>query len=258
MELFCHALGEGPPIVILHGLFGISDNWITVGKVLAEKFRVIIPDLRNHGRSPHSNAFGFIPMCDDLLELLEKYSIERTILLGHSLGGKLAMHFAVKYPGMVEKLVVVDISPGQTQVRQVHIRMLEAMQSVDFDKVNSRSGVEQAINGIITDRVLQLFVLKNLIRVGTNRFTWRINLKSIRENLDEIMEAVPANLPFQKDTLFIRGGDSDYIRDEDIPLISAIFPDYRLKTIPGAGHWVHSDQPEEFILCLLKFLEQKG
>jgi esterase len=255
MELFRHTLGEGPPLLILHGLFGISDNWMTIGKVLSDTHRVIIPDLRNHGRSPHAEAFGFIPMCDDLLELLEELNLLKVSLMGHSMGGKLAMHFAMHYPEMVDKLVVVDISPGQTRVRQNHLKILQAMKSVNFDLVETRQEVDRILAGFVPSESIRLFILKNLVRVDRHRLAWRINLHAIELNLDEIMEGVPAASPFRNQTLFIRGGESDYILDEDIKLISELFPGYRLKTIPNAGHWVHADQPEQFIAEAQEFLK---
>ncbi len=254
MKLFHYTLGEGKPLLILHGLFGISDNWMGIGKVLAENFRVIIPDLRNHGRSPHADAFGYPPMCDDLLELMEGLDLQRVILLGHSMGGKLAMHFALQYQEMVSKLVVVDISPRHTRARQIHFRMMQAMKSVNFDTVSSRQEVENILSNQIESKALRLFILKNLIRIDPNRFAWRPYIKAIEHNIDNIMKGIPEETPFHQPTLFIRGQLSDYITDEDIPAIRAIFPDHRIETIADAGHWVHADQPEAFLYVLMGFL----
>jgi esterase len=254
VKLFRHTLGDGPPLVILHGLFGISDNWMSVGKALAGCYRVIIPDLRNHGRSPHAEAFGYFPMMEDLLEMLEESDYQSVILLGHSMGGKLAMHFAVQYPEMVQKLIVVDISPRQTRVRQTHLRMLHAMNAIDFDQITSRQEVEMILADHIETEALRLFVMKNLIRIDRQRFAWRINLGAIERNIDEIMEGIPAGSGFDQPTLFIRGGDSDYITGEDLPVIRMMFPHHQMVTIPEAGHWVHADQPEEFLMILMNFL----
>lgn len=254
MKLFRHTLGEGPPLVILHGLFGISDNWMSVGKALAEKYHVIIPDLRNHGRSPHAEAFGYFPMKEDLLEMLEELDIKSFILIGHSMGGKLAMHFAVQYPEMVQKLIVVDISPRQTRVRQTHLRMLHAMNSINFNQITTRQEVEKILAGYIETEALRLFVMKNLVRIDLNRLAWRINLGAIERNIDEIMEGLPAGSGFDEPTLFIRGEESDYITGEDLPVIRMMFPHHQMVTIPEASHWVHADQPEEFIMSLQEFL----
>jgi len=254
VKLFCHTLGSGPPLVILHGLFGISDNWMTIGKALSQHYRVIIPDLRNHGRSPHAEAFGFFPMMEDLLELVEEHDLTSVVLLGHSLGGKLAMHFAVQYPEMVQKLIVVDISPRQTRVRQTHLRMLQAMNAIDFDQITSRQEVETLLKNHMDSKAHRLFVMKNLVRIDRQRFAWRINLGAIERNIDEIMEGIPAGSGFDQPTLFIRGGDSDYITGEDLPVIRMMFPHHQMMTIPDAGHWVHADQPEKFMQRLLEFL----
>lgn len=254
MKLFYHTLGEGPPLVILHGLFGISDNWMTIGKELAHKYRVIIPDLRNHGRSSHAEAFGYFPMMEDLLEMLEELEIKSVILLGHSMGGKLAMHFAVQYPEMVQKLIVVDISPRQTRVRQTHLRMLHAMNSIDFNQIKSRQEVELILADYIETEALRLFVMKNLIRIDRTRLAWRINLGAIERNIDEIMEGLPAGSGCAHPTLFISGGDSDYITGDDMPVIRMMFPHHQMVTIPEAGHWIHADQPEKFMLRLQEFL----
>lgn len=257
MKLFYHATGAGEPLVILHGLFGISDNWMTVGRALSTEFRVVIPDLRNHGRSPHSDAFSYAAMCEDLLELCGELGIRQFHLVGHSMGGKLAMHFAVQYPQMVQKLVVVDISPGTTRARQTHFKMLRAMKSVDFDLMTKRSDVETLLEQTITSPVLRLFLLKNLVRVSPGRLAWRINLNAIEKHIDDIMEGIPPETPFPQPTLFIRGGASDYITETDLPLITHLFPQHELVTIPAAGHWVHAEQPEEFLASLQNFLEQE-
>jgi esterase len=254
MKLFYHDIGAGEPLVILHGLFGISDNWMTIGKSLSTRFRVIIPDLRNHGRSPHSDAMNYPAMYDDLLELLEELSIDQIHLMGHSMGGKLAMHFSVAYPEMVKKLVVVDISPKTTRARQIHFKMLQAMKSVDFDLMTQRSAIDTMLQATIPSPILRLFVLKNLVRVSPGRLAWRINLEAIEMHMDDIMEGVPADVTFNQPTLFIRGGASDYIPDEDLPLIKQIFTEFQLITIPAAGHWVHAEQPVPFLKALKDFV----
>lgn len=250
MELFRHLMGEGPPLIILHGLFGISDNWVSIGKELSAHHKVIIPDLRNHGRSPHSTAFSYNVMRDDLLELYSDLSIRRAHILGHSMGGKLAMDFALNYPDMVEKLVVVDISPAKTRARQAHFKIMSAMKSIDFDCCSSREMIEEEIAGAIGSRKLRLFILKNLVRITPDRFAWRLNLDAIELNIDEIMEGVESDIPFENPTLFIRGGDSDYITDDDLPGIKTLFPNNQLVTIPGAGHWVHAERPAELLESL--------
>lgn len=256
MILFRHILGKGKPVVILHGLFGISDNWITIGRKLSKEFRIIIPDLRNHGRSPHSDAFNYFAMVEDILELFEEIGIRKAIVIGHSMGGKLAMNFAVQYPEMVDKLVVADISPGEARARQLHFRILKAMQTIDFDCCSTRAEVENLIASEIISRPIRLYILKNLVRSEKGRFAWRINLDAVEKRIDEIMEGLPAGSLFTGKTLFIRGEKSDYITDEDIPEISRLFPGYELETVSKAGHWLHADNPQEFTEKLLPFLRE--
>lgn len=254
MKLFYHALGEGEPLMILHGLFGISDNWMGMGKILSERYRVIIPDLRNHGRSPYADAFSYPAMGEDLMELLESLHITTLNLLGHSMGGKLAMYFATNHPEMVEKLVVVDISPRKTRARQIHFKLLRAMKSVNFDDVHSRQDVDDMLRKFIIDTSLRQFILKNLTRLDYGRYAWRINIEGIEKNMDEIMEDVTPQIPYQKPTLFIRGGNSDYITQEDVNEMPKTFPLHRLETIPGADHWVHAEKSEQMVVLLNDFL----
>ncbi len=253
MHLFRHIFGEGDPLIILHGLFGISDNWVTTGRALENNFRVIIPDLRNHGRSPHSAAFSYDAMCDDILELAEEEGNENFILFGHSMGGKLAMNLAVNHPGKIKKLIVADISPGETHVRATHLKILAAMKSLDFNSCKSRNEAEIEIARFLPDRSIRLFVMKNLVRVAPGRFAWRINLDAIEKNIDLIMERVPDNHPFTGPALFIRGGNSDYITESDISLIKRIFPASCIETIPGAGHWLHAEQPDMFLQVISRW-----
>lgn len=256
MVLFRHTLGVGEPLIILHGLFGISDNWITVGRKLSKEFRVIIPDLRNHGRSPHADAFNYFAMIEDILELYEDIGINTATVIGHSMGGKLAMNFAVQYPDMVDKLVVADISPGKARARQIHFRILKAMQSIDFDCCSSRQEVDDLIAEEINSRPIRLYILKNLVRSDKGRYAWRLNLDAVEKHIDEIMEGLPSGSLFNKEALFIRGGKSDYITDDDLSEINRIFPKYQLETIRDAGHWLHADNHGEFTEKLLSFLRQ--
>jgi esterase len=250
MKLFRHEYGAGKPLVILHGLFGISDNWALVGKALAHRFRVVIPDLRNHGRSPHSDVFGYPAMMDDLLEMFVDMQIESPVMLGHSMGGKLAMHLAAEYPEMLHKLVVVDISPGTVLARQAHFAILRAMRMIDFDNLRSRKEVETALARHIPEQAIRLFILKNLVRISPDRFAWRLHLEAIEKQIDGVMEGIPESVVLPHPALFIRGGNSDYITGSDLPVIAKIFPNHRLVTIPEAGHWVHADQYERFMEIL--------
>jgi esterase len=257
MKLFFREFGYGDPVVILHGIFGISDNWVTIGKRIAEKFRVLIPDQRNHGRSPHSPVFNYAALQEDLREFLEEQGIGSCILIGHSMGGKVAMHYALEYPGTVEKLIVADISPKTYFPRQTHIQMVNTMLEVDFNDVITRKEVEEFLELRIKDIRIRHFILKNLYYVHKDRLGWRLNAEAISNNLENIFSSVPASGEFNKPSLFVRGGNSDYILDEDNEMIMSLFPQAQVVTIPGAGHWLHADQPDLLCRTFSSFLEKE-
>ncbi|PKP04021.1 MAG: alpha/beta hydrolase [Bacteroidetes bacterium HGW-Bacteroidetes-9] len=254
MKLFYRHFGEGQPLIILHGIFGISDNWVTLGKRLAEKFSVYIPDLRNHGQSPHSPTFNYIAMADDLLEFIEEHQLKKPMIIGHSMGGKVAMTFTLEHPEMVEKLVVVDISPRKYPGRNVHFDMISAMMSVNFEAVSSRQEVESLLEQSIPNKRIRLFVMKNLYRKTRTTFDWRLNLAAISSNMDYVFDGVESAETYNGPVLFIKGGKSDYIQDDDLPLIHRNFPGAQVKTIENASHWVHADTPNELCHLFSMFL----
>jgi pimeloyl-ACP methyl ester carboxylesterase len=257
MKLFYRHYGEGQPVIILHGILGISDNWVTIGRRLAEKFEVFIPDQRNHGQSPHSDTFSYYALTNDLFEFIEDHQLSKPILIGHSMGGKVAMNFALEHPHRIEKLIVVDISVRSYPARQQHLDIMEAMLSVDFDQYSTREGIEKIIHEKINSPAIAGFILKNLYRISRNRFAWRLNIKSIYTNIENVFEGV--ELPYSSDvpSLFIKGGVSDYIPEEDYPLILKKFPNARFHKIENASHWVHADAPDELCKTLSEFLEKK-
>lgn len=256
MKLFYRSFGEGRPLVILHGLFGLSDNWVSVGRTLSDKYRVIIPDARNHGQSPHSHIFGFPSMEEDLQSLLDDLEIERVILMGHSLGGKTSMFFALHHPERVEKLIVVDISMRKYPPNRDHQMLLEAMMAVDFATVSSRSDVERQLSEKVSDTRLLQFLMKNIYRKTPTSFGWRLNLEVINESLLSVFEGVNPGGIFFGPALFIRGGRSNYISDEDWDDIKMKFPGAALQTIALGTHWVHADAPGEFLGIVSDFLDQ--
>jgi len=253
MKLFYRHYGEGQPLIIMHGIFGISDNWVTIGRKLAEKFSVYILDLRNHGQSPHSDTFNYIAMMEDLQEFIEDHQLENPILIGHSMGGKVAMHYSLEYPDDVNSLVVVDISMRKYPHRSNHISMIEAMLAVDFDKVEKREDVEEQLAKAIPSKPIRLFVMKNLERTQANHFKWRINLQALNDNISHVFEGVEHPGIYENPALFIRGGRSDYISDEDMDKIWQHFPGATLKTIKGASHWIHAEAPDELCAMLSDF-----
>lgn len=254
MKLFFHTYGEGPPLIILHGLFGVSDNWVTTGRKLSEYFRVYIPDLRNHGHSPHSPVFDFPALEDDLLEFIETHELEKPVLMGHSLGGKTAMHFALHQPQMVEKLVVVDISLRKYPHNEEHQKLINAMLEADLSEAHTRGDVEKMLMRTIESRKLRQFVLKNLYWRERGKMGWRLNIKAINENLHAVFEGVTVSGEYGGPSLFIRGGLSKYVSDEDIETIKKKFPGAVVKTIAQATHWVHADAPGEFYEIVSGFL----
>jgi esterase len=256
MKLFFRKYGEGKPLIILHGVFGISDNWVTIGRRLAGKFTVFIPDQRNHGQSPHSDTLNYYVLADDLIEFMEDHQIRNPILIGHSMGGKVAMKVALEYPKRIGKLVVIDISPRGYPSRQEHIEIIQAMKDVNFDQIDSRDEVEMAIAGKIRSEKIRLFILKNLYRIGRRRLGWRLNIEGIYRNIDAVAEPIESSFNYDKPCLFIRGGNSEYIPDEDYDLIVQLFPQAIIETIHDASHWVHAEKPDELCSLLSSFLQK--
>jgi len=254
MKLFYRKFGQGQPLIILHGLFGQSDNWNTLAKKFAEQgFEVYIVDLRNHGLSPHSGVWNYQVMSEDILELINDNHLQQVILLGHSMGGKVAMQFAIKHPELLSKLIVVDIAPKYYP--QHHTEVLDALNAVDFKVVKSRKDVETILSSFISDYGTKQFLLKNIYWKENSDLDWRFNLKVITEQIENVGELTPSNTVCYTPVLFIRGEASTYILDKDLDLIRDIFPNNVLETILGAGHWVHAEKPKEFYECVMKYLK---
>ncbi len=257
MTLYHRILGDKHPaesaIVILHGVFGTSDNWQTFGKALAEHHRVLLVDQRNHGQSPHSGEFNYSAMADDLKIFVEEQQLPRPVVLGHSMGGKTAMFFAIRYPELLGKLMVVDIAPRAYPVH--HQTILDAFAAVKIDKIQSRQEAEEQMMPWVPEKGVRQFLLKNLQRTDQG-FSWKLNLPVIRDNIEAIGEAVPESKTFEKPTLFVRGEKSDYIRKKDEALIDRLFPQATTVTITNAGHWVHAEQPEALLEVVTDFLDK--
>jgi len=260
MQLFHRHFGKegNPPLVILHGLFGISDNWVMFGKQMAATgFEVFIPDQRNHGRSEWSDEFNYLAFTNDLYDFLDAEEIENPVLLGHSMGGKVAMRFAVSYPDLVQKLIVVDIAPKPYEIKTQHLHMIKAMLAMDLTNIKSRTEAEEQLAKIITDRRIRQFILKNLYRKEKNGFGWRLYLEAIADNLDKMFDAIPEESRYSKLALFVKGGLSDYILPEDKGLILRHFPQAKIVTIPNASHWVHADVPDDFFSLIKDFVTEE-
>ncbi len=244
-------IGSGPAVIILHGLFGMLDNWQTIGKKLASSYSVYLVDQRNHGKSPHHEELNYPLMAIDLLHFMEEHGIRQANIIGHSMGGKTAMHFAVEYPDMVEKLVIADM--GIKAYPPGHESVFNALHSLKPDKVNKRSDAEAILAKLITEFGVRQFLLKNLTREG-GHYRWKMNLDAIFKNYHAILNELEWDFPFELPTLFIRGGLSGYIRDEDWSDILEVFPNARLETIEDSGHWVHAEAPVEFYNLVHSFL----
>ncbi len=252
MQLFYRETGQGLPLIILHGLFGSSDNWASVAKRIGEYYKVYTVDQRNHGQSPKSEEFTYAAMAEDLKTFIEENDIKDPVVLGHSMGGKTAMTFALKYPELLRKLIVVDIAPKAYPLH--HETILEGLNSVKLNQVRSRKDADVALSNYISELGIRQFLLKNLYRNEEGSFDWRINLPVITEKIANVGEEMQTDESFNKPTLFIRGEASNYVLDEDQENIKALFTRAQVKTIRNAGHWVHAEQPEPFVKMLLEFI----
>jgi pimeloyl-ACP methyl ester carboxylesterase len=244
--------GNGPPLVILHGLFGSAINWERIGKALSQRWSVFVLDLRNHGDSPHSTDFGYEVLIEDLRRFLEVRGIKTTNLLGHSLGGKIAMAFAHRYPARVDALIIVDIAPKPYP--SGHRRMLQALIEFDLNPVDSLQDAVERLKPVIPSLAIRHFLVKNLVRGKDGGYGWKINLSAIHRHYGELSKGPRLTHRFQKPTLFVRGEASEFIIDEDAERIGRFFPNFKIVTIAQAGHWLHVDAPEETSQVIIDFL----
>lgn len=256
MHLYHKHYGRGKPLIILHGLFGLSDNWVTFAKKISDEgFEVSIPDQRNHGRSPHNDTFNYLALTDDLMEFIEEHNIEDPVLLGHSMGGKVAMRFALENPEIIKKLIVVDISLRKYPPRNQHKIIIQAMRSIDFSKANNFRDIDKQLAEKIPEKRIRQFIMKNLYyRDNRQTLDWRINFEAICDNILELFDGIDESGTFEKPSLFIRGGNSDYVTDDDIKQIKTAFSHSDIRTIEGASHWVHAEKPQEFYHIVSSFL----
>jgi len=254
MKLFFRQQGEGQPLIILHGFLGSSDNWHSLARQFAQQFSVYIVDQRNHGQSPHSDVMNYQAMTEDLEEFMRDNQIENANLIGHSMGGKTVMNYAVKNPSKVNKLIVVDIVPKYYPVR--HDREIAGMKAIPLDELTNRQEAEVILSGYEPDAGVRQFLLKNLARTDEGKFYWRPNLEVLDKNIDEVGQGMKYEGTFNGETLFINGDRSKYYVEGDDVLIKKIFPKAQF-TLLDTGHWVQAEKPQEFIQTALQFLNGK-
>lgn len=253
MNLNFKSLGKGFPLIILHGLLGSLDNWQSIAKHFSEHFQMFIIDQRNHGRSPHSQEFSYELLVSDLLEFMQQQGIAQAHIIGHSMGGKVAMHLALKHHEKVAKLIIVDVAPVEYEDR--HSQVFKALFAVDLKTIETRQQAEAILRAHLgNDESTVQFLMKGLYRDDDNKFQWRFNVDSLYEAYDEISSGITSEKPFEGETLFIKGEKSEYINAANFSEIIDLFPHNQLVEIPGAGHWVHADNPNGFIAAVDKFL----
>lgn len=254
MNLHFQAYGEGPPLIILHGLFGMLDNWHTVSRKLAMHFHVFAVDQRNHGRSPHSTDFNYQVLSDDVRDFIAQHRLTKVSLLGHSMGGKTAMWTALKYPDIVDRLIVIDIAPREYPSH--HDNILDALESVDFRTVSSRNDVDTALSSHIPEFAVRQFLMKNLARSEDGTYHWKMNLPVLVAHYEDMMKGVDSDGTYARPTLFVRGTRSSYIADADRAGIKRLFPEATTVDF-DTGHWVHAEAPDQLVQTVTAFLNAR-
>jgi esterase len=253
LDLSFTETGAGPPLVILHGLFGSNRNWASLARQLGETHRVFALDLRNHGASPWAETMTYREMAEDVAAFLERHGLQGATVLGHSMGGKTAMVLALEQGELVGRLIVVDIAP--VAYAHTHLPYIKAKQAVDLDAVERRSEVDLVLQEAIPERSLRNFLMHNLVTEG-GRLRWRINLQALHDNMDDLT-GYPDDLDglrYDGPTLFLAGADSHYLEIGHLPRIRTLFPAAEIDAIAGAGHWVHAEQPQAFLARVRAFL----
>lgn len=253
MKLFYRQSGEGRPMIILHGLFGSSDNWYSLSKVFATRFNVFVVDQRNHGQSPQSDEFNYDLLTEDLHDFIQEHNLKDPIILGHSMGGKAAMNFAVRYPKLLSNLIVVDMVPKAYPIH--HDKILEGLKSIQLDQLNGRAEADSQLAKFVPENDVRQFLLKNLARKSSGGFEWRINLKAIDEHIEAMGVDLLSSGKYDGPSLFIKGKKSHYYADGDEARILSIFPGAAFVTM-DTGHWVQAEKPEEFAQVVLNYLQK--
>jgi pimeloyl-ACP methyl ester carboxylesterase len=252
MKLFYRKSGEGPPLIILHGLFGSSDNWYSLSKKFAEHFTTYLVDQRNHGQSPPSDEMDYKLLTTDLHEFINDHELTAPIVIGHSMGGKTAMNFAIKFPDLVSKLIVVDIMPKKYPIHHDHI--LDGLMAIHLDELSSRNEADRVLAEYVPELEVRQFLLKNLARDKDNRFVWKINLAALNKHIEDLGEGLQYGGQYQGPALFVKGAKSNYFSAGDEKKVMDFFPSAKIETI-NTGHWVQAENPKGFMDIVLPFLE---
>ena len=239
-------------MIILHGLFGSSDNWFSLSKIFAEYFKVYVVDQRNHGLSPHDNKHDYDILTEDLKKFIAEHQINQPIIIGHSMGGKVAMNFAVKYPTLLSQIIIVDIIPKAYHVH--HDSILKGLKAIQLNRLESRGQADQILSDFESDPSVRQFLLKNLARDDEQQFEWRINIPVLEKNIEAMGAAIESNGKFMGPTLFVIGLKSNYFESGDEDIIIKYFPSARIEKLQ-TGHWVQAEKPQEFMSTVLTFLK---
>ncbi|MEZ4968783.1 MAG: alpha/beta fold hydrolase [Flavobacteriaceae bacterium] len=252
--LYSNIIGEGRPIIILHGFLGMSDNWKTMGSKYAEEgFQVHIPDLRNHGKSFHSADFNYDLLAEDVKQYMDFHQLGNAILLGHSMGGKTAMLFACRYPQLTKKLLVADIAPKYYPPH--HQDIINGLNAIDLRNITSRNDADEQLSKHIKNVGVRQFLLKNLYWEEKGILGFRFNLKVLSGKMEEVGQNITPTDTYKGPTLFLRGDRSDYITQDDFPVIKKHFPLATIETIENAGHWLHAENPTQFFERSIQFIK---
>lgn len=266
MKLNTRILGEGEDLIILHGLYGSGDNWLTFGRQLAGSFRVHLPDQRNHGNSPHHPDHSYKAMVADVVEYISEYNIDSPIVLGHSMGGKTAMWLSIQHPEIISKLIVVDISPvtyakvtNPSALIEQHLNIVNAMLSIDLTSVKTRTDIDNELAVYVPSERVRQFLIKSIDREKDGSYKWKLNIDAISNYLPEIMKGIDIEkyasaINSEMPVLFVKGELSEYIPEADFGAIKELYPQAEIETVFDAGHWIHAEKPEAFLGVVRNFL----
>jgi len=243
MDLNFRKYGEGPPLIILHGLFGSSDNWHAMARCWSQHFTVFAVDQRNHGASPHTTGINYNLLSGDLQGFMDEQQIESAFLVGHSMGGKVAMLFADQFPERVRGLVILDIGIKAYEPR--HEAILEVLRDLGPETFDHRNELEPVLAKSIASPGVRQFLIKNLKRDTSGKLAWKFNRQAILADYPKLVAEIPMQVPCDLPALFIRGANSDYITNGDWPVLQNFFPRGELTTLEDAGHWLHAEKPNE-------------